>query len=113
MTHRSRFLLTLLASLTLAVSAWAQSLADPVVGYWATSSGTPVTLAYGENDQKLIMRIDEGEDIEVWLNGSRDGSTVLTFYGPGGETITGVHEPASDSIILYQGDQELDSWGRQ
>lgn len=97
----------------LSLPVFAGEMADKVVGWWVSSSGTPVTLAYSGDDQKLLLRIREGADIEVWLNSSRNGEVVLTYKTDDGATMTGVHNPSNDSINFTSNRGFKATWRRR
>jgi hypothetical protein len=87
--------LTLCAALFLMVAilgtaqATDQPLADKVVGYWVSSSGTPLTISYSGDPQKVWLSINGGANIDVWLAGGRDGGTSLDYQSADGSKIHG------------------------
>lgn len=76
-----------------------EGLADTVVGYWISSTGTPIKIGYNAPDgQNVLMWIGGGEAQMAWLNGSRNGETVVTYKSGDGTTMVGVLDAAADVI---------------
>jgi hypothetical protein len=95
-----RTLLIILAALLLCVPATAtdQPMADKIVGFWISSSGTPIKIAYSGDAQKALLSINGGPDIDLWLNTSRHGDLVISYTAPDGTVMQGVHEPFNKAI---------------
>ncbi len=76
-----------------------EGLADTVVGYWISSTGTPIKIGFNApNGQDVLMWIGEGEAQMGWLNGSRNGDTILTYKSGDGTTMIGTLDAAADVI---------------
>jgi hypothetical protein len=98
---RSHFLS--LAILTLAGVAWAdtgQPMADKVVGYWVSSSGTELNIAYSGDPQKALLTIGRKPAIDLWLAGGARGGISVDYQTPDGDKISGQYNEAKDTISV-------------
>ena len=95
---KKHFLLLLL--LLASGLAWAtdQPLADKVVGYWISSSGTPLTIAYSGRPEKAMLQIGKQPNIDLWLAGGARGELTLDYETAAGEKMQGTYNESNDTI---------------
>jgi hypothetical protein len=86
--------------LTAPTLATDQPMADQIVGYWVSSSGTPLTISYSGDPQKAWLSIDGGANIDIWLSGGRDGKTYLYYVSSDGSEVEGVYNKENDTISV-------------
>ena len=102
----STLLLSVVCLSVLCVSVLAQNaqpMPDQVVGWWTSSSGTPLTISYSGNAQKVWLSINNGPNIDVWLSGGRDGRTYLDYTTADGDKIHGYYNGDNDTISVSNG----------
>ncbi len=93
--------LVFLSALSLSTLAQTgQPMADKIVGWWTSSSGTPLTLSYSGDAQKVWLSINNGPNIDVWLAGGRDGGISLDYTTGAGEKIHGRYNESNDTISV-------------
>lgn len=94
-----RILATFILVLATLTPSLAEGLADTVVGNWISSTGTAIKVAYNDpSGQNVLMWIGGGEAQMGWLNGSRNGDTVLTYKSGDGTTMVGILDAAAGVI---------------
>lgn len=99
----SSLLLSLVCLSVLGVSALAQNsqpMPDKVVGWWTSSSGTPLTISYSGDAQKVWLSINDGPNIDVWLAGGRDGRISLDYTTADGDKVHGRYNESNDTISV-------------
>lgn len=77
-----------------------QPMADKVVGYWVSSSGTPLTISYSGDPQKVWLSINGGANIDIWLAGGRNGEISLDYDSGGGDMVHGQYNHGNDTISV-------------
>ena len=75
-----------------------QPMADKIVGYWVSSSGTPLSISYSGDPQKVWLSIDGGSNIDVWLSTGRDGKLYLYYVSPDGSEVEGDYNEGNGTI---------------
>lgn len=81
-------------------SATDQPMADKVVGFWVSSSGTPINIAYSGDPQKAWLSINNGPNIDLWLATGARGGLSLDYTAPDGKAISGSYDEANDTISV-------------
>ncbi len=107
-----RLLVVLLLALSTCCLA-EDSLPDMVVGHWVSSSGTPLSLAYSDNIQKVWLSIDGGPNIDVWLATGRDGVLRLDYTAPDGDAMQGTLQGDGSISVTNSSQSFRASWQRQ
>ena len=103
----------LLVSSLVVSSASAQSLADSVVGFYTSSTGTAIRISYSGNDQKVGLRLGSAvSDIDCWLNGSRDGRVILSYTSGDGTKMVGTQIDANTISIKSESSSFTATWRR-
>ncbi len=83
----ARLLLLAVLMLAPAIAGTDQPYSDKVVGYWVSSSGTPISLAYSGDASTFLVQIQVPNQpttdyVATWVDGTRfsyttsDGSTI-------------------------------------
>jgi hypothetical protein len=77
-----------------------QPMADKVVGFWVSSSGTPVKIMYSGDPQKAWLSINNGPNIDLWLATGARGGLSLDYKASDGKAISGSYNEADDTISV-------------
>lgn len=88
----------------LTVVAFAQTdqpMSDKVVGYWVSSSGTPLNIAYSGDPVYALLQIQGGSDIKLWLAGGARGGISLDYTSRDGTKMRGKYNDSDDTISIW------------
>lgn len=75
-------------------------MSDKIVGYWVSSSGTPLTISYSGDPQKALLSINDGPAIDLWLAGGARGGITLDYTAKDGTKMTGQYDEGNDTISV-------------
>lgn len=74
-----------------------QPRSDRVVGYWISSSQTPVNVAYSGRAPNFLVRLYGGSHHQIEYNAYWTGDYTF-YYDTKDDRITGRYDPATDTI---------------
>jgi hypothetical protein len=92
--------LLLLVVLAGGASATDQPMADKIVGFWVSSSGTPIKIMYSGDPQKALLSINGGPNLDLWLATGARGGLSIDYTAPDGKPISGSYNENSDTISV-------------
>lgn len=77
----------------------ADPLLDPIVGYWVSSSGTPLTISYSGQPNVAWLSINGGPSINMNVQ-DRFGTIIFGYTSPDGTSMSGMYDAATDTISV-------------
>lgn len=77
-----------------------QPMSDKIVGYWVSSSGTPLTISYSGDPQKALLSVNGGKSIDLWLADGARGGITLDYTSGDGTKMTGQYNESNDTISV-------------
>jgi hypothetical protein len=87
---------------------------DQIVGYWLSSSGTPLTIAFSGKPNVAWLSINGGPNIDLHCQ-DRFGTVIFYYKAPGGEQISGSYDSEKDIIEVSNAPERTfeAQWRRQ
>ncbi len=99
---------------SLAQEGTGQPMSDKIVGYWVSSSGTPLTISYSGEPVKAWLSIRGSKPIDLWLAGGARGGITLDYTTRDGTKMNGHYNESDDSIsVSSQSGKFKATWRRK
>ena len=106
-------LIALFALCALGITAQAESMPNAEVGYYVSSTGTPVKIAYSGDEQKVLLQFRNADFVDGWLASGRDGRISITYKSSDGTTMLATQLDKNTFQVKSQSSSFTAIWRRR